>query len=94
MTPMTIDEFGRKLRARELSVVDATNACLARIEADNARLNAFVLVMADEARRQAAANRRAEFPTVAIRPVASRAPALKHQTPRVGILRRQSRSDE
>src|SRR5450759_941436 len=53
MTPMTIDEFGRKLRARELSVVDATNACLARIEADNARLNAFVLVMADEARRQA-----------------------------------------
>ena len=51
--PATIEAFARKLRARELSALDATNACLTRIEAGNARLNAFILVMADEARRQA-----------------------------------------
>jgi aspartyl-tRNA(Asn)/glutamyl-tRNA(Gln) amidotransferase subunit A len=51
---MTIEEFGRKLRARGMSAVEATDACLARIDADNGRLNAFILVMADEARRQAA----------------------------------------
>ena len=50
---MTIEEFGRRLRAREMSALDATDACLARIDADNPRLNAFILVMADEARRQA-----------------------------------------
>ena len=50
---MTITEFGRKLRARETSAVEATDACLARIDADNGRLNAFILVMADEARGQA-----------------------------------------
>ena len=36
-----------------MSAVEATDACLARIDADNGRLNAFILVMADEARRQA-----------------------------------------
>ena len=50
---MTIDEFGRQLRAREISAAEATDECLRRIDADNARLNAFILVMADEARRQA-----------------------------------------
>ena len=50
---MTIEEFGRKLRAREVSAADMTDECLKRIESDNARLNAFILVMADEARRQA-----------------------------------------
>jgi len=49
----TIEEFGRKLRRRELSAAEATDDCLRRIEADNARLNAFIHVMADEARRQA-----------------------------------------
>jgi aspartyl-tRNA(Asn)/glutamyl-tRNA(Gln) amidotransferase subunit A len=53
MFAMTIEEFGRKLRAREVSALEATDACLARIEAGNARLNAFILVMADEARHQA-----------------------------------------
>ena len=53
MTLLTIGEFGRKLRARETSALEATDECLARIQQDNARLNAFILVMADEARRQA-----------------------------------------
>jgi len=52
---MTIEEFGRRLRARETTSAAATDECLARIDADNAKLNAFILVMADEARRQARA---------------------------------------
>jgi aspartyl-tRNA(Asn)/glutamyl-tRNA(Gln) amidotransferase subunit A len=52
---MTIEEFGRRLRAREVGAEEITVRCLQRIEADNARLNAFILVMADEARRQAQA---------------------------------------
>ena len=50
---MTIEEFGRRLRAREITAAQVTEECLQRIEADNARLNAFILVMADEARQQA-----------------------------------------
>src|SRR5216683_1106826 len=49
----TIEEFGRRLRAREMSAVEMTDECLKRIDADNGRLNAFILVMTDEARRQA-----------------------------------------
>src|SRR5262245_12688927 len=52
---MTIEEFGRRLRAREISAEEVTNTCLARIEGHNARVNAFITVMADEARRQARA---------------------------------------
>src|SRR5947207_11463762 len=50
---MTIEEFGRRLRAREITAEQVTDECLKRIDADNQRLNAFILVMADEARRQA-----------------------------------------
>jgi aspartyl-tRNA(Asn)/glutamyl-tRNA(Gln) amidotransferase subunit A len=50
---MTIEQFGRRLRARELTAVRVTEECLRRIEADNPRLNAFILVMADEALRRA-----------------------------------------
>jgi len=50
---MTIEEFGRRLRAREITAAQVTDQCLRRIETDNPRLNAFILVMADEARRQA-----------------------------------------
>jgi aspartyl-tRNA(Asn)/glutamyl-tRNA(Gln) amidotransferase subunit A len=50
---LTIQAFGHKLRAREISAAEMTDECLARIEADNARFNAFILVMADQARRQA-----------------------------------------
>src|SRR5262245_11587459 len=50
---MTIEEFGRRLRAKEITSAGVTDGCLARIEEANPRLNAFILVMADEARRQA-----------------------------------------
>src|SRR6266545_7437320 len=50
---MTIEEFARRLRAREITSEAVTEECLRRIEAENPRLNAFILVMADEARRQA-----------------------------------------
>src|SRR5688572_616308 len=51
---LTIDDFGRRLRTGDLSALDLTNECLRRIEKDGGRLNAFIHVMADEARRQAA----------------------------------------
>jgi aspartyl-tRNA(Asn)/glutamyl-tRNA(Gln) amidotransferase subunit A len=49
----SIVEFGRKLRARETSAEQATEECLKRIQTDNAKFNAFILVTTDEARRQA-----------------------------------------
>jgi aspartyl-tRNA(Asn)/glutamyl-tRNA(Gln) amidotransferase subunit A len=53
MNTMTIETFGRRLRAREVSAAEITDACLRQIDAENPRLNAFILVMADDARRQA-----------------------------------------
>jgi aspartyl-tRNA(Asn)/glutamyl-tRNA(Gln) amidotransferase subunit A len=50
---ISIQEFGRRLRARELTSEQVTTGCLQRIEAENPRLNAFILVMTDEALRQA-----------------------------------------
>jgi aspartyl-tRNA(Asn)/glutamyl-tRNA(Gln) amidotransferase subunit A len=50
---MTIEQFGRRLRARELTAVRVTEGCLRRIEADNPKLNAFITVTADQALRQA-----------------------------------------
>jgi aspartyl-tRNA(Asn)/glutamyl-tRNA(Gln) amidotransferase subunit A len=50
---MTIEEFGKRLRARAVTSEQVTEECLRRIDADNPRLNAFILVMADEARLQA-----------------------------------------
>ena len=50
---LTIEEFGRKLRAGATTSLEATEACLKRIEKDNARLNSFILVMSDEAHRAA-----------------------------------------
>jgi aspartyl-tRNA(Asn)/glutamyl-tRNA(Gln) amidotransferase subunit A len=50
---LTIEEFGRTLRSGATSSIEATEACLQQIQKDNARLNAFILVMADEARRDA-----------------------------------------
>ena len=50
---MTIDEFARKLRAREITARELTELCLLRIAEMQPRLNAFILVMADEARRDA-----------------------------------------
>jgi aspartyl-tRNA(Asn)/glutamyl-tRNA(Gln) amidotransferase subunit A len=50
---MTIETFGRRLRAHEISSEQATEECLQRIAADNPRLNAFICVNGHEARRQA-----------------------------------------
>jgi aspartyl-tRNA(Asn)/glutamyl-tRNA(Gln) amidotransferase subunit A len=50
---MTIAEFGRRLRAGDVTSEQVTEECLQRIEADNRRLNAFITVMADDARRRA-----------------------------------------
>ena len=50
---MTIEEFGRRFRTGEVTSTQVTEERLRRIDADNARLNAFTLVMADEALRRA-----------------------------------------
>jgi aspartyl-tRNA(Asn)/glutamyl-tRNA(Gln) amidotransferase subunit A len=50
----TVEEFARALRARTISASEMLDECLKRIAADNGRLNAFILVTADEARREAA----------------------------------------
>jgi aspartyl-tRNA(Asn)/glutamyl-tRNA(Gln) amidotransferase subunit A len=49
----TIAEFGRKLRAREISAREMTDDCLRRIAAGNTQLNSFIHVMTDEARSSA-----------------------------------------
>jgi aspartyl-tRNA(Asn)/glutamyl-tRNA(Gln) amidotransferase subunit A len=46
---MTIADFGRALRAGTITSVQATERCLANIEARNTELNAFILVTASEA---------------------------------------------
>jgi aspartyl-tRNA(Asn)/glutamyl-tRNA(Gln) amidotransferase subunit A len=48
----TLREFADRLRAKQTSVREATEECLRRIAA-NEPLNAFILVMADQAREQA-----------------------------------------
>jgi aspartyl-tRNA(Asn)/glutamyl-tRNA(Gln) amidotransferase subunit A len=50
---LTIDQFGRMLRSRAISAAEAADDCLRAIDAHDARLNAFILVTADDARRQA-----------------------------------------
>jgi aspartyl-tRNA(Asn)/glutamyl-tRNA(Gln) amidotransferase subunit A len=50
---LTIEDFGRQLRSGQTTSLATTNACLDAITRDNARLNAFILVTADEARRAA-----------------------------------------
>jgi aspartyl-tRNA(Asn)/glutamyl-tRNA(Gln) amidotransferase subunit A len=50
---ITIEEFGRRLRAHEITSAQVTDECLRRIEVDDPRLNAFILVMADQARQRA-----------------------------------------
>jgi aspartyl-tRNA(Asn)/glutamyl-tRNA(Gln) amidotransferase subunit A len=55
----TIEQFASRLRARKVSAADLVEHCLRRIEQDNGSLNAFIRVMADEARRDAAVADRA-----------------------------------
>lgn len=52
---LTAGELAERVRTRRLSPVELTDAYLARIEAVDPKLHAFVSVTADEARREAAA---------------------------------------
>ncbi|MES1948170.1 glutamyl-tRNA(Gln) amidotransferase subunit A [Salinisphaera sp. C84B14] len=54
MLLLSATELGQKIKPGEISPVEAVDACLARIEATEPNLNAYVRVLADEAR--AAAN--------------------------------------
>jgi len=51
--PRTIAELARALQARDLSAEEATARCLARIEARNPSINAFIAVRAEQARAEA-----------------------------------------
>ena len=51
---LTIHELHDRLKRREVSAVEATTACLARIEATNPAINAFITVTADQALSAAA----------------------------------------
>ena len=52
---LTLAEAARALRRRELSALEYTEALLARIEAVNPKLDAFIALLADRARERAAA---------------------------------------
>lgn len=51
--PRTIVELARALRRREVTSASVTEGCLRRIEERNPDLNAFITVLAEEARAQA-----------------------------------------
>jgi aspartyl-tRNA(Asn)/glutamyl-tRNA(Gln) amidotransferase subunit A len=53
ITDLTIGELAPRLASRELSSSDITAACLERIAAENGRVNAFISVLADQARADA-----------------------------------------
>ena len=59
MHHLTLAELAKKLRAKEFSVTELTKTLLARIEASQPGLNAFISVMSDSALSQAAAADRA-----------------------------------
>jgi aspartyl-tRNA(Asn)/glutamyl-tRNA(Gln) amidotransferase subunit A len=52
--PQTITELSRALRERRLTAQAVTERCLQRIEERNTSINAFIRVLSDEARAQAA----------------------------------------
>ena len=51
----SIGELSKRIRERTVSAVDVVEACLKRIEALNPALNAFITVLADDARQQSKA---------------------------------------
>src|SRR5579884_990099 len=50
---MTIEEAGRKLRAREVSAVELARESLRRIHAEQGRLNAFITITEERAMTEA-----------------------------------------
>ena len=55
LTALTLLDASELVRARKVSPVELTNACLARIERVNPALNAFITITADQARAEATA---------------------------------------
>jgi aspartyl-tRNA(Asn)/glutamyl-tRNA(Gln) amidotransferase subunit A len=53
LTTLTLAEASRRVRAKEVSPVELTQACLARIERLNPKLNAFITVAAEQALAEA-----------------------------------------
>ncbi len=53
MKALTIESYAQGLRARQFSAAEQTAECLAAIAREHSRLNAFILVMDEEARRVA-----------------------------------------
>ena len=51
----TLQDVARLIRTQKLSPVEVVEACLERIEQLNPKLNAFITVLADQARKQAQA---------------------------------------
>jgi aspartyl-tRNA(Asn)/glutamyl-tRNA(Gln) amidotransferase subunit A len=49
----SITELAPRLASRDVSSLELTEACLARIASRNGRLNAFITVLAEQAREQA-----------------------------------------
>jgi aspartyl-tRNA(Asn)/glutamyl-tRNA(Gln) amidotransferase subunit A len=50
---MTVSEFARRWRAREIRAVDVTESCLSEIQRHDRTFNAFITVLAETARQQA-----------------------------------------
>ncbi|WP_081682894.1 amidase [Marmoricola sp. URHB0036] len=59
LADLSVAELARRTGEREVSAVDLVEACLARIAERDPALNAFSVVLADEARAEAAARDRA-----------------------------------
>ena len=53
LNELTLSEAREKLRAKEITATELTNACLDAIEAANPALNAFLVITADKARSAA-----------------------------------------
>jgi len=49
----TLQDLARLIRAKKVSQVEVVDACLKRIEELNPKLNAFITILADQAREQA-----------------------------------------
>src|SRR4051812_23348062 len=53
LTALTLKEASSLIRSKKASPVDLTEACLAKIERDNSKINAWITVMRDHALAQA-----------------------------------------
>ena len=82
---LSVAELGRRIRAREVSPVEATEAYLERIGRIDSRLNSYITVCADEARQAAAAVEREIAAGRYLGPLHGIPVAVKDQFDTVGI---------